>query len=66
MNENPNNHQRDQPESLLTYDEAAEQLGLPAWKIRRAANAGLIPTYSLLNAKKYVRRSDILKAMQQS
>jgi predicted site-specific integrase-resolvase len=51
------------PEKLLTLKQAQQELGIPYYKLLRAANAGLIPTYSLLNNKKYVRASDILKAM---
>lgn len=45
---------------LRTYREAAEALRLPYFKIQRAARAGIIPTYSILNSRKYVRLRDIL------
>lgn len=66
MEDNQNQHQRDQPEPLLTYREAAEQLGIPYYKIQRSAKLGIIPTYSLLNQKRYVRASDIIRLMQHS
>lgn len=48
---------------LLTFKAAAEELGIPYFKVQRAAVRGLIPTYSLLNKRKYVRVSDILSRM---
>lgn len=45
---------------LRTYRDAAEALRLPYFKIQRAARAGIIPTYSILNSRKYVRLRDIL------
>lgn len=50
-------------EPLVTFKEAAEQLGLPYFKIQRAARAGLIPTYSLLNSRRYVRVSELIAQM---
>jgi len=32
MNDNPPYNQRDEPEPLLIYDEAAEKLGIPYYK----------------------------------
>lgn len=46
-------------EPLLTFRQAAVASGVPYWKILGAANAGLIPTYQLLNSRRYVRMSDI-------
>lgn len=51
---------------LLTYKDAAAKLNIPYFKIQRAACSGLIPTYSILNSRKYVKLSDILKAMSSS
>ena len=51
---------------LLTFKLAAEELGLPYGKIQRAARAGLIPTYSLVNKRKYVRLEDITSRMASS
>jgi hypothetical protein len=45
---------------LRTYREASELLGLPYFKVQRAALKGLIPTYSLLNSRKYVTLRDII------
>jgi hypothetical protein len=50
-------------EQLLTMKAAADALGLPYFKIQRAAGKGLIPTYSLLNSRKYVKLQDILSRM---
>lgn len=48
---------------LFTYKDAATKLNVPYFKIQRAARSGIIPTYSILNSRKYVKLSDILKAM---
>ena len=50
-------------EKLLTMGEAANQLGLPCWKIRRAVKAGFLPHYSVLNKRKLVRISEILNVI---
>lgn len=54
------------PELLLTYRQAADLFGVPYWKIQRAAKLGLIPTSKLLNSRRYVRRSDIERALGNS
>jgi len=48
---------------LLTLKAAAELLGIPYFKVQRAAARRLIPTYTLLNSRKYVRPSEILAQM---
>jgi len=53
-------------DQLLTYKGAAARLNIPYFKIQRAARSGLIPTYSFLNSRKYVKLNDILKAMSTS
>jgi excisionase family DNA binding protein len=47
----------------LTLKEAAIRLGLPYWKLLRACNAGLIPTYKVLNSKRYVRLDEVQAAI---
>ena len=49
---------------LLTIHQAAAILNLPSWKIRRATNAGLIPSYHLFNSKRYVKLAEIEAAMR--
>jgi hypothetical protein len=53
-------------ERLLTYGAAAAKLGLPIFKIRRAAKRGLFPTYSILNGRKLVRLSEVIAAIERS
>ena len=53
-------------ESLLTIKSAAAKLSIPYWKLLRAVNANLIPSYKILNSKKYVKLSDIEVALQNS
>lgn len=47
-------------EPLVTLKHAAESLGLPYFKIQRAARAGLIPTYFVYNSRRLVRLSEVL------
>jgi hypothetical protein len=53
-------------ERLYTFRAAAEALGLPYYKIQRAAKAGLVPTYSLLNGRRYLKLTDIMLATRDS
>jgi hypothetical protein len=45
---------------LRTYKQAASILGLPYFKVQRAALQGLIPTYSIFNSRRYVTLRDII------
>lgn len=47
-------------EPLMTLKDAASALGLPYFKIQRAARAGLIPTYFVYNGRRLVRLSEVL------
>lgn len=61
MTNQPPSHPRDPNfEPLITLKEAAEQLGLPYFKIQRAARAGLIPTYWVYNSRRLVRLSEVV------
>jgi hypothetical protein len=53
-------------EKLLTLIAAADRLGLPRFKIRRAAKRRLFPTYTILNGRKLVRLSEVLAAIERS
>jgi hypothetical protein len=53
-------------EPLLTLKAAAEKLGLPVYKVTRAARHGLFPTYFLLNSRKLVRLSEVVAAVEHS
>jgi hypothetical protein len=57
----------DQPiddlDKLRTFQDAAAKLSVPYFKVQRAARAGVIPTYSLFNSRKYVKLRDILALM---
>lgn len=50
-------------ERLFTIKAAAEQIGLPYWKLGRAVKRGLVPSHTLLNSKRLVRLSEIVAAM---
>ena len=61
MNELPPTHPRDPGcEPLVTLKDAAERLGLPYFKVQRAARAGLIPTYFVYNSRRLVRLSEVV------
>jgi len=53
----------DDLDQLRTYRDAADALRLPYFKIQRAARSGIIPTYSILNGRKYVKLRDIITLM---
>ena len=48
---------------MRTFKEAAELIGLPYSTVQRAAKAGILPTYSMLNQRKYVTLRDIYHLM---
>jgi len=56
----------DDLDRLRTFNEAAKALGIPYFKVQRAARRGIIPTYSLLNSRRYVKLSDILTRMSEA
>lgn len=53
-------------EPLVTLKVAASALGLPYFKVQRAARAGLIPTYFVYNSRRLVRVSEILAVIDSS
>lgn len=56
-------HPIDDLDKLRTFRDAASKLSVPYFKVQRAARAGVIPTYSLFNSRKYVKLRDILNLM---
>jgi len=52
-----------EPEKLLTYKAAADALGIPYFKVQRAAKARLFPTYRLLNGRPLLRLSEVIAAI---
>lgn len=46
-----------------TVPQAARATGIPSYKIRRAVQAGVIPSYGVLDGRIYVRIDDINAAM---
>jgi hypothetical protein len=53
-------------EQLITLKAAADALGLPTWKLSRAAQQGTIPTYSILNSRKLVKLSEVVAIIEAS
>jgi len=53
-------------EPLKTIQEAAELLGLPYFKLNRAAKRGLIPTYTIFNSRRLVRVSEVVAVIEAS
>ena len=54
------------PEKLSTLTVAATALGLPIFKLRRAAKAGAFPVYRVGNGRALVRLSEVIAAVEQS
>ena len=54
------------PERLLTINQAAEELGVHTWALRRAVKAGTIPAYAPFNGRKLVRLSEVVAAIDAS
>jgi len=53
-------------EPLLTLKDIATSLGLPTFKVTRAAKLGIFPTYFLLNKRKLARLSEVIAAIERS
>jgi hypothetical protein len=51
-------------EKLLTYRAVSDALGIPYFKIQRAAKAKLFPTYRLLNGRRLLRLSEVIAAIE--
>lgn len=56
----------EQPEKLITLKAASDALGLPAWKLGRAAKRGVFPTYTLLNTRRLVKLREVVAAIEAS
>jgi hypothetical protein len=53
-------------EPFVTLANVAKQLGLPLFKIRRAARAGLFPVYVFGNGRILTRTSEVVAAIERS
>jgi hypothetical protein len=53
-------------EPLVTLKAAAHALGLPNFKVTRAAKSAAFPTYTLYNRRKLVRLSEVIAAIESS
>ena len=47
------------PEKYLTFRATADALGMSYPKVQRAARAGILPTYRLLNGRRLLKLSDV-------
>jgi excisionase family DNA binding protein len=47
------------PKLFYSMKEAAERLGVPLWKVRRAVKSGLLPTYTFYDTKKYLLLAEV-------
>lgn len=61
-----NNLVLDELDKPRSFREAAEILGIAYYKIQRAVKAGILPSYSLFNSRRYVTLRDILRVMSAS
>ena len=53
-------------EPFLTFKDIAASLGIPTFKIRRAAKLGLFPTYTLFNNRRLARLSEVVEAIKRT
>jgi hypothetical protein len=53
-------------DKFITLKEAAKALGLPEFKLRRAAKAGLIPTYTVYNSRRLVKLPELIACIESS
>jgi hypothetical protein len=53
-------------EKLLTIAEAAKELGVYEWALRRAVKRGSVPHYTPFNSRKLVRLSEVIAAIEAS
>lgn len=53
-------------ERLLTVQQAAKELGVHTWALRRAVKSGTIPAYQPFNGRKLVRLSEVVAAINAS
>jgi hypothetical protein len=53
-------------EKLLTYKAAADALGLPYYKIQRAARTGIFPTYHVFNGRRLLKLSDVIAVIERT
>jgi hypothetical protein len=54
------------PEKFYAIKTAADLLGLRYWQLQRAVKRGLVPSHRLLTAKRFVRLSEIIAAIESS
>ncbi len=54
------------PKLFYSMKEVAERLGVPLWKVRRAAKSGLLPTYTVYDKKKYLLLAEVEAIILQS
>ena len=54
------------PEKLLTLQQAADLLGIPIWKVRRAAKSGVFATYHVANSRALVNLSEVVATIEAS
>lgn len=51
-------------EQLYSIPQAAKKLGIPVSSLRRAVNAGFIPSHTIFNSRKRVRLSEIIAVIE--
>lgn len=63
---NGNEHPLPLADRPISIPRAAYATGIPAWKLRKAADLGLIPVYYIANTRRLVKPSEILAALNAS
>ena len=54
------------PEKLLTFKAVAEALGIPYYKVQRAARARLFPVYRIYNGRPLLKLSEVMAVIDGS
>lgn len=53
-------------EPFMTVQQAAKELGVHVWALRRAVKSGSVPAYQPFNGRKLVRLSEVVAAINAS
>ncbi len=54
------------PDRYIRIPLAAKEVGVSTWTLRRAINAGLIPTYRVGNSRRMVRLHEVVSIIERS
>lgn len=64
MNSSNNSKYSGPPPIYLTIPQAAKMLGLPVSTLRRAVNAGLVPSYKPFGNRRLLKPAEVIKYIE--